>query len=45
MGLNYMDELDLDINNYNMHDLERFFNIRHALLNIPDDSSKVPLHD
>lgn len=28
MGLNYMDELDLDINNYNMHDLERFFNIK-----------------
>ena len=28
MGLNYMDELDLDINNYNMHDLERFFQIQ-----------------
>ena len=23
-----MDDLDLDINNYNMHDLERFFQIK-----------------
>ena len=23
-----MDDLDLDINNYNMHDLERFFQIQ-----------------